>query len=77
MRRPFRYLKSSKLLFIGLPASLFLLAIIASYTVLGSDTRTKDEQTPLGEGQDLVSVQKRTFIKVVPVKGSLVFPNTA
>ena len=77
MLRPFSYLTSSKVWFIGLPASLLLLATIASYTVLGSDTRPKDEQTPLGEGQDLVSVQKRTFIKVIPVKGSLVFPNTA
>ena len=77
MLRPFSYLTSSKVWFIGLPASLLLLATIASYTVLGSDTRPKDEQTPLGEGQELVSVQKRTFIKVVPVKGSLVFPNTA
>ena len=77
MLGPFSYLKSSKLWYIGLPASLLLLAIIASYSILGSNTRPKDEQASLGEGQELVPVQKRTFIKVVPVNGSLVFPNTA
>ena len=77
MLGPFSHLKSSKLWYIGLPASLLLLAIIASYSILGLNTRPKDGQTPLGEGQELVSVQKRTFIKVVPIMGSLVFPNTA
>jgi len=76
MLGPFSYLKSSKLWYIGLPGSLLLLAIIAGYSILGLNSRPQDDQTPLGEGRELVSVQKRTFIKVVPVKGSLVFPNT-
>ena len=64
MLGPFRHLKSSKLWYIGLPASLLLVATIASYWILGLNTQPKDGQTPLGEGQELVSVQKRTFIKV-------------
>ena len=77
MLEPFSHLKSSKLSYIGLPASFLLVAIIASYSILGLNTGPKDEQTALGGGRQLVSVQKRTFIKVIPVNGSLVFPNTA
>ena len=47
MLRNFSNLKGSKLWYIGLPASLVLVAIIASYSILGSNT-VGTAQHPVG-----------------------------